>query len=298
MSWKSTLATCVPSWRRRANHGSSALFAVWDTSSRNKTWYRECKSDVSKRIRRDIHTPKATVFERGRPRSLRLRLLLWYGSLIAVALGFFAMLFLILTTNAIEQSVTSTVHTEARIAMLDTLDNLFPAPPYWQDPLSMQVVDTYRDPGVVVEVLDAQGQVRYLSTSGTRIPLSNDTTRTVLAGQPPVSYDASVDGQHVRNRRLTSKHRARRIVAQWNTRATGREIAHLTLCIQHLDHHARITVRVDNLHGKWILPVGLSREQIIKRIQHGDSRLCIYRARDALFHGLGRQDQEEHGKES
>src|SRR5260370_15546073 len=198
MSWKSTLATCVPSWRRRANHGSSALFAVWDTSSRNKTWYRECKSDVSNRIRRDMHTPKATVFERGRPRSLRLRLLLWYGSLIAVAVGFFAMLFLILTTNAIEQSVTSTVHTEARIAMLDTLDNLFPAPPYWQDPLAMQVVDTYRDPGVVVEVRDAQGQVRYLSTTGTHIPLSNDTTRTVLAGQPPASYDGSAHGQHVR----------------------------------------------------------------------------------------------------
>jgi two-component system OmpR family sensor kinase len=40
--------------------------------------------------------------------------------------------------------------------------------------------------------------VRYLSTSGTRIPLSNDTTRTVLAGQPSVTYDTSVDGQHVR----------------------------------------------------------------------------------------------------
>src|SRR5258707_9305054 len=198
MSWKSTLVTCVPSWRRRANHGSSTLFAVWATSSRNKTWYREFKSDVSKRIRRDMHTPKVTVFERGRPRSLRLRLLLWYGSLIAVAVGFFAMLFLILTTNAIEQSINSTVHAEARIAMLDTLDNLFPAPPYWQDPLSRQVVDTYRDPGVVVEVLDAQGQVRYLSTSGTRIPLSTNTTRMVLAGQPPVSYTTSVDGQHVR----------------------------------------------------------------------------------------------------
>src|SRR5260221_376155 len=109
------------------------------------------------------------------------------------------MLFLILTTDAIEQSVNSAVRTEARIAMLDALaDDPSPAPPYWRDPLSMHVVDTYRDPGVVVEVLDAQGKVRYLSTSGTRIPLSNDTTRTVLAGQPPVSYDTSVDGQHVR----------------------------------------------------------------------------------------------------
>ena len=65
------------------------------------------------------------------------------------------MLFLILTTNAIEQSVTSAVQAEARVAMLDALDNLFPTPPYWPDPLAMHVVDTYRDPGVVVEVLDA-----------------------------------------------------------------------------------------------------------------------------------------------
>src|SRR5258708_8275532 len=148
----------------------------------------------------DMHTPKATVLDRGRPRSLRLRLLLWYGSLIAVALGFFAMLFLILTTDAIEQSVNSAVRTEARIAMLDALaDDPSPAPPYWRDPLSMHVVDTYRDPGVVVEVLDSQGQVRYLSTSGTTgITLSTNTTHMVLAGPPPVSYTTSVDGQHVR----------------------------------------------------------------------------------------------------
>src|SRR5260370_29534074 len=123
LSWKSTLATCVPSWRRGANHGSSTLFAVWAPSSRNKTYYGEFKSEVSNQIRMDMHTPKAAMLDRGRPRSLRLRLLLWYGSLIAVALGFFAMLFLILTTDAIEQSVNSAVRTEARIAMLDALSD-------------------------------------------------------------------------------------------------------------------------------------------------------------------------------
>ena len=90
----------------------------------------------------------------------------------------------------------------------------------------------------------------------------------------------------------------RRIGAQWNTRATRGEIVHLTLGIEHLDHHARITVRVDHMHGKGIWPVGGSREQIIKRIQHGDSRLRLDRACDALFNGIGRQDQEEQGKES
>jgi two-component system, OmpR family, sensor kinase len=145
-----------------------------------------------------MDTSKASEPKRSFPRSLRLRLILWYGSLIAVALGFFALLFLFLTTDAIDLSVNSALGTEARVAMLDVRNDLSVAPPYWPRQLSMNVVDAYRDPGVVVEVLDAQGQVRYLSTSGTRIPLSTETTRTVLAGQSPVSYDTRVDGQHVR----------------------------------------------------------------------------------------------------
>lgn len=137
------------------------------------------------------------------PRSLRLRLLLWYGSLLAVALGFFALLFLLLTTNAIDASVNSALQTEARVAMVDVLENVKSAPPYWPGQLTMRVVDTYRDPGVVVEVLDTQGQVRYTTTSGPRIPLSNDTTRNVLAGQAVILYDTAVDGQHVRVQALT-----------------------------------------------------------------------------------------------
>ena len=146
-----------------------------------------------------LHTRKVVQPRRSLPRSLRLRLLLWYGSLLAVALGFFALLFLLLTTGAINTSVNSAVRTEARVAMLDVLDDLTAAPPYWRPgQLTMRVVDTYRDPGVVVEVLDTQSQVRYLSTSGTRIPLSNETASASLAGQPSVLYDTVVEGQHVR----------------------------------------------------------------------------------------------------
>jgi len=144
-------------------------------------------------------TRKVVQPRRSLPRSLRLRLLLWYGSLLAVALGFFALLFLLLTTGAVDTSVNSAVRTEARVAMLDVLDDLSDAPPYWRSSqLTLRVVDTYRDPGVVVEVLDTQSQVRYLSTNGTRIPLSNETASASLAGQPPVLYDTVVEGQHVR----------------------------------------------------------------------------------------------------
>jgi hypothetical protein len=145
-----------------------------------------------------MHTPEALVPKQALHRSLRLRLILWYGSLIAVALGFFALLFLLLTTDAIDQSVNSAQRTEARVAMLDVLDDLSAAPPYWAGRLTMQVVDTYRDPGAVVEILDTQGQVRYLSTNGSRLPLSDETTRTVLAGQPPVLYDTVVNTVQIR----------------------------------------------------------------------------------------------------
>ena len=132
------------------------------------------------------------------PHSLRLRLILWYGSLIAVALGFFALLFLLLTTDAIDQSVNSAIRAEARVAMLDVLDDLGTVPPYWSNQLRMRVVDAYRDPGVVVEVLDEQGYVRYLSSGGTPIPVSSDTTHLVLSGQPPVLYNEIVENEHVR----------------------------------------------------------------------------------------------------
>src|SRR5438445_10719753 len=112
-----------------------------------------------------MHIRKALGPKRPLPRSLRLRLILWYGSLIAVALGFFGLLFLVLTTDAIDQSVNSAQRTEARVAMLDVLDDLSAIPPYWPGRLTMHVVDTYRDPGALVEVLDPNGQVHYRSTN-------------------------------------------------------------------------------------------------------------------------------------
>jgi len=114
------------------------------------------------------------------------------------ALGCFALLLLLLTTDAIDQSVNSALRAEARVAMMDVLDDVKATPPYWPDQLSMRVVDTYRDPGIVVEVLDTRGQKHYLSAAGTPIPLSDETLQTVLAGQQPVSYESSVNGEHVR----------------------------------------------------------------------------------------------------
>jgi hypothetical protein len=153
---------------------------------------------VSIEVKAVMQTPNALKPKQALRRSLRLRLVLWYGSLIAVALGFFGLLFLFLTTDAITTSVNSALQTEARVAMVDVLEDVNGVPPYWPDQLTMRVVDTYRDPGVVVEVLDMQNQMRYPTTSGSRIPISNDTTKSMLAGQTAVTYETGVVGQHVR----------------------------------------------------------------------------------------------------
>jgi len=142
---------------------------------------------------------KAPLINRSRPYSLRLRLVLWYGVLLAVALGLFVVLVLVLTMNAINQSVDGDVQAEARVAALNISNGLSAKPPYWPPELSLNVIDTYGDPGVVVEVLDAQGHMRYYSanTRNAQVSISANTTRAALAGQI-TWYTESTGAERVR----------------------------------------------------------------------------------------------------
>jgi two-component system, OmpR family, sensor kinase len=146
-----------------------------------------------------MHEMKSPMSFRGKPRSLRMRLLLWYGSLLAVALSLFVVLILVLTMNAIEQNVDSDVRAEARVASLNVGSELYSQPPYWPPQLSLLAVDTYRDPGVEVEIQDAQGSIHYRSGSdiSTAIPISTNTLKVTLSGQT-TWYTASVVGERVR----------------------------------------------------------------------------------------------------
>ncbi len=142
---------------------------------------------------------KSPVTLRGKPRSLRMRLLLWYGTLLAVALGLFAVLILVLTTNAIEQNVDSDVMAEARVASLSLRPELSAQSPYWPARLSLDAIDTYRDPGVVVEILDAHDRIHYRSGNdiNTTIPISTDAFKNTFNGQASW-YTATVSGERVR----------------------------------------------------------------------------------------------------
>lgn len=157
-----------------------------------------------------MHVKKILVSIRSKPRSLRMRLLLWYGALrmrlllwygalLAVALGLFAVLVLVLTMHAISQNVDGDIQSEARIASLDLRSSLSATSPYWPPELSLNVIDTYGDPGVAVEVLDTQEHIRYSSASNkdAEVPLSANTIRAALAGQ--ISwFTVATGGERVR----------------------------------------------------------------------------------------------------
>jgi two-component system OmpR family sensor kinase len=136
---------------------------------------------------------------RARPVSLRLRLSIWYGTLLAAAFVVFATLVVLLATDQIAQSVDNAVRAESRTALVDTRQALLPDPPYWPAHLALPAVDTVGDPGVAVEVLDAQGGVRYRSASSASMSLraSPEQLRAALAGQE-VWYTTSTDGERMR----------------------------------------------------------------------------------------------------
>src|SRR2546426_2250279 len=148
---------------------------------------------------RAMRTLKALPSSLSKPHSLRLRLMLWYGTLLVVALSFFAGLILFLTIDALHQSVESGIRTQARLASLTIERELLPTSPYWPAQLSLPTIDTYREPGVIVEVVDAHGSIHYPFPGGTNrsIPLSNQTTKAVLAEQT-IWYTTTVEGEQVR----------------------------------------------------------------------------------------------------
>ena len=133
------------------------------------------------------------------PRSLRLRLALWYGGLLAVALLLFGALVTVLTSNAILGSVDTSLGAEARIATLDLDRELSPDSPYWPATLNLNVVDAYRDPGVTVAIYDAQGRVRYRSATGAALPVGTTSLAfaAALTGQTSV-ITARASGEPVR----------------------------------------------------------------------------------------------------
>ncbi len=118
------------------------------------------------------------------PESLRLRLTLWYGALLAVALGLFSVLILVLSANAIGQSVDDAVRAESHVALHELAGQLSAKAPYWPSQVTFVAVDAYQEPGITLAVLDSSGHVRYESEAHSAAirPSNPAVVQTVLAG--------------------------------------------------------------------------------------------------------------------
>lgn len=130
------------------------------------------------------------VFVRWSAHSLRLRLMLWYGSLLILGLACFALLVLFLAANAINANTKSAISGVTRAATLDLSRSLSSLPPYWPTHLALETLDTYSAPGVIVEVFDQHGALLYTS---------DPTSSLTLARLPdlrsgPFWYTTNIDG--------------------------------------------------------------------------------------------------------
>ncbi len=139
-----------------------------------------------------IHIP------RPRTQSLRVRLVLWYGVLVAAALALFVLLTLSWVTDALYQNTESAVHTEAQAAVSEVSDELLAVPPYWPDRLSLRSLNTYRAPGIEVEVIDWQGKTHVDSDGNpnTHLPTNPPLLQEVYTGHS-VAYRDQFDGEPV-----------------------------------------------------------------------------------------------------
>jgi two-component system, OmpR family, sensor kinase len=147
---------------------------------------------------------RSSIFQAAAPdqkkhHSLRLRLMLWYGILLAIALVFFAALVLLLTMDAIDKIVESGVRTESLFALVSIRRELRSTPPYWPPQLSLNAIDTYHAPGLIIQVMDLQGNILYHSQGGTsiRIPLDENVAQATDIGQTSW-YTTTVNGSRLR----------------------------------------------------------------------------------------------------
>lgn len=123
-----------------------------------------CLKNSARGLSTIVHSLRS-ILVRWSAHSLRLRLMLWYGSLLILGLTCFALLVLFLAANAINANVKSAIDDVTRTATADLHRSLSSLPPYWPTHLALETLDTYNTPGIIIEVFDQRGMLLYTSDS-------------------------------------------------------------------------------------------------------------------------------------
>lgn len=145
----------------------------------------------AQRLGRSIRSTQSG-FSRWSAHSLRLRLMLWYGSLLILGLTCFALLVLFLASNTINANVRSAISGVTNAATDDLNRALSPLPPYWPARLMLDTLDTSNTPGVIVEVFNQQGTLLYTSDPTSSLRL--DPAMLTNLGTQPAWFTTNMNG--------------------------------------------------------------------------------------------------------
>lgn len=139
-------------------------------------------------------TPLA-LFEKWPRRSLRLRLMFWYGGLMLLGLVFSGLLVLILASNTVNVNAQSAINSEAQIVSSAIKQDLSSQQPYWPTPLLLNpLASPYSTAGMTIEVFNTHGMILYTSDSDDSLDLDSLTLQKFSQGNIPYWYTATVDG--------------------------------------------------------------------------------------------------------
>jgi signal transduction histidine kinase len=132
--------------------------------------------------------------------SLRLRLIFWYGGLLASALIIFIVLIWNLTADALGRSLDGVVEAETRTVGVSLNHQLTSTSPYWSPtPLKLQSVNDSQDLDTIVIVIDKQGHVRYNSLGTTTAGMLTDVNVVnKTLGERTIWSTVTFDGDLVR----------------------------------------------------------------------------------------------------
>lgn len=130
--------------------------------------------------------------------SLRWRLMLWYGGLLLLGLGGFALVVLFLASNTMSKNVQTAISGVGHMVMSDLNHSLSPQPPYWPSPLAPDAMDNYSSPGIIVEVFDLQGNMLYSSDMQRVLHMNNQAWQELAHSAVPIWYNESFAGDPAR----------------------------------------------------------------------------------------------------
>jgi two-component system, OmpR family, sensor kinase len=134
------------------------------------------------------------------PRSLRWRLVLWYGLLMIVALSIFAILVFVLARDMLYRSTYDTLQANSRYAFGTVGDYLdVYGTDEWLQQLSFASFDPYKDPGLEIAIYDTKGNLTYaLAPTNLKqmIRLPSDYMEKLKVGEIPPPFEGQVQGVH------------------------------------------------------------------------------------------------------